>query len=723
MPETLLQTKLYIPPLRPNLVPRPRLIERLNQGLTSGCKLTLISAPAGFGKSTLLSAWVRQAELHRHVAWLSLDEGDNDLARFLTYFIVALQTVESDVGQGLLAALQSPGAVNVEIVLTALLNEITEFPHDVLFILDDYHVLESQPIDKAITFLIDHLPPKMHLVIAGRIDPSLPLSRLRAGCQITEIRVDDLRFTSDEAAALLNQVMGFDLSAQEIVALETRTEGWIAGLQLAALSMRGLKGSSEIIDFIDSFTGSNRYIQDYLVDEVLQQQPSVTKDFLLQTSILSRLSAPLCDAVTEKNDSQGILESLETANLFIVPLDNDRRWYRYHHLFADLLRQRLHQQQPDIVAELHIRASTWYEKNSLEVEALHHAAAANDFERAMRLVRGDGIPLHFRGEVIPVLNWLESLPKSLRDANPSLWVMYAGVLQAAGRFANIEEVFQAAEAALQDVEPDAYTQDLLGSIASMRALMLIEQRQTESVIPMTRRALDLLRPDNLAVRAVATWVLGYAYRMEGDRAAASQAFAEAITISQATKNIVVTIVATTGLGRMQAAENRLHQAAQTFQRARQLAGEHPLPLTAGTYLGLARIFYEWNDLDAAQYHGQQSIKLAQQIETSDIPIAGEVLLARLKLAQGNIAGAAAIVDRANQSIRQHNFIHRIPEVAAVQVLVLLQPGQSGSRRQSDTRARSSHQPDPGTPGPGRYIHRIGNVRFLARADGSQRLER
>ena len=339
-----------------------------------------------------------------------------------------------------------------------------------------------------------------------------------------------------------------------------------------------------------------------------------------------------------------------------------------------MLRQRLHQQQPDVVDELHVRASTWYEKNSLEVEALHHAAAANDFERAMRLVRGDGIPLHFRGKVIPVLNWLESLPKSLLDANPSLWVMYAGVLQAAGHFANIEEVFQAAEAALQEVEPDAYTQDLLGSIASMRALMLIELRQTESVIPMVRRALDLLRPSNMVVRAVATWVLGYAYRMKGDRAAASQAFAEAITISQATKNIVVTIVATTGLGRMQAADNRLHQAAQTFQRAQQLAGEHPLPLAAGTYLGLARIFYEWNDLDAAQYHGQQSIRLAQQIETSDIPIAGEVLLARLKFAQGDFAGAAADVDRANQSIRQHNFIHRIPEVAAIQVLVLLSQG-------------------------------------------------
>jgi LuxR family maltose regulon positive regulatory protein len=674
VPETLLQTKLYIPPLRPNLVPRPQLIERLNQGLQQDCKLTLVSAPAGFGKSTLLSAWVRQAELHRRVAWLSLDEGDNDLTRFLTYFIVALQTAESNVGQGLLAALQSPGAVNVEIVLTALLNEITEFPREVVFILDDYHVLESQPIDKAITFLIDHLPPQMHLVIAGRIDPSLPLSRLRAGCQMTEIRVDDLRFTSDEAEVLLNQVMDFELSAQEIAALETRTEGWIAGLQLAALSMRDLKGSTKIIDFINNFTGSNRYIQDYLVDEVLQQQPRVTNDFLLQTSILSRLSALLCDAVTENNNSQTILESLETANLFIVPLDNDRLWYRYHHLFADLLRQRLHQQQPDLVDELHIRASAWYENNDLEIEALRHAAAANDFERAARLVEGEGAPLYLRGEMMPILNWLESLPKSQLDDRPSLWVIYAGVLQAVGRFASLEEVFQAAEAALQKNETDAAARNPLGAIASLRATLLLSQHEIESGIAEARRALDLARPNSFVIRAAATWALGRGYRMRGDRVLAGQAFAEALEISQATKSTMLSLLAITGLGHIEAAENRLHQAAQTYQRALQLAGEYPQPVAADTYLGLARVFYEWNDLVAAQRQGEKGLQLARQKEMNDQPIAHEAFLARLKLAQGDVAGAAAIVERANQSIRQHNFIHRIPEVAAIQVLVLLRQG-------------------------------------------------
>ena len=347
MTTPLLATKLYIPPIRPELVSRPRLIERLDAGLHR--RLTLISAPAGFGKTTLLSEWIHRrgaVTAPLQVAWLSLDEGDNDPTCFLAYFVAALQTIEGDVGQGLLAALQSPGAVNVESVLTTLLNEIAGFPDNFALVLDDYHVIESQPVDNALTFLLDHLPPQMHLVIASRSDPSLPLSRLRAGGQMTEIRADDLRFTLDEVAAFLDKVMGLNLSAENVAALETRTEGWIAGLQLAALSMQGLKQSSDVTDFVNSFTGSDRYIQDYLADEVLQRRPKGTKDFLLKTSILNRLSGPLCDAVTKQKNSQAILEALEAANLFIVPLDNERRWYRYHHLFADLLRQRLRQSPP-----------------------------------------------------------------------------------------------------------------------------------------------------------------------------------------------------------------------------------------------------------------------------------------------------------------------------------------------------------------------------------------
>jgi LuxR family maltose regulon positive regulatory protein len=651
-------------------------------------KLTLLSAPAGFGKTTLVCAWAKQ--VGRPVAWLSLDEGDNDLPRFLTYFFAALQTIDSNIGKGLLAVLQSPGADNVEAVLTTLLNEIAEFPDDVVLILDDYHVIESQPIDKAITFLLEHLPSQMHLVIASRIDPSLPLSRLRAREQMTEIRADDLRFTPDEAAAFLNQVMDFDLDAQDIAALEVHTEGWIAGLQLAALSIKGLKRSSEIIDFINSFTGSNRYIQDYLADEVLQQQTRGTKDFLLQTSILNRLSAPLCDAVrfgitetpsssegtavTKQDNSQGILENLETANLFIVPLDNNRCWYRYHHLFADLLRQRLHQQQPDVVDELHIRASAWYEKNGLEIEAFQHAAAGNDIERAARLVEGEGMPLTFRGAAAPVLKWLESLPTPVLDARPSLWVEYASALNFSGQPTSAERKLQAAEASLGGAEQDDKTQDLVGHIAAIRAMMAVSQNQVETIIAQSRRALEYLHPDNLPVRTATTWTLGYAYQLQGDRAAASRAYTEVISISQASGDIISTLAATTGLGTLQESENQLFLAAESYRRGLLLFGDQPQPVACETYLSLARVLYEWNDLDAAQQHGQQSLQLARQVESIDTFAVCGAFLARLKLTQGDVAGAAALLAQADQFMRQHNFVDRMHEVAAVQVLTLLHQG-------------------------------------------------
>jgi LuxR family maltose regulon positive regulatory protein len=677
MATPLITTKLFTPTPGSNLVARVRLIEQLNAGLS--CRFALISAPAGFGKSTLLSAWAEQVS--SPVAWLSLDEGDNDLARFLTYFIAALQTLDSNIGAGLLAALQSPGAVNTDVVLTTLLNEITGFPDDVVLILDDYHVIETQSIDKAVTFLLDHLPPQMHLVIASRIDPSLPLSRLRARGQMTEIRVDNLRFTPEEAAAFLNQVMGFNLSAQDIAALEKHTEGWIAGLQLAALSLQGLKGSNAIIDFINSFTGNNRYIQDYLTDEVLQQRPIGTRDFLLQTSILNRLSAPLCNAVTGKLGSQVILESLETANLFLVPLDNERRWYRYHHLFADLLRQRLHQGQPDVVDELHIRASDWYEGNGLEIEAFHHAAAANDVERAEHLIEGGGLPLQFRGVVTSIMNWLASLPTTVLDTRPSLWVVHARMLLSAGLTIGVEEKLQAAESALADqaaqggVEPDDKTRDMVGRIAALRATLALSQHQADTIITQSRRALQYLHPDNLDYRSSVRWKLGYAHQLQGDRAAANRAYFEAESTSQASGNSYINILATSGLGEVQELENRLYLATETYQRVLQLFGDQPQPIASDAHLGLARIFYEWNDLDAAQQHGRQGLHLARQYESNvDRYISCEVFLARLKLTQGDVVEAVTILARADQSVRQHNFVLRVSEVAAAQVFTLLHQG-------------------------------------------------
>src|SRR5436305_2260255 len=391
----ILATKLYLPRLRPNVVSRPRLIERLNEGLHRN--LTLIAAPAGFGKTTLISQWVTSCD--RQVAWLSLDEGDSDPTRFLTYLVAALRTIAPTLGEGVLGALQSPQPPPPEAMLTALLNDLTTIRDHLVLVLDDYHVLDATAVDHALSFLLEHLPPQMHLIIATREDPQLPLARLRARGQLTELRATDLRFTPSEAAGFLNQGMGLNLSAEDITALETRTEGWIAGLQLAAISMQGHQDTTS---FIKSFTGSHHFVLDYLVEEVLQQQPESIQTFLLRTSILDRLCGSLCDAVllNPTVSGQATLESIEHANLFLVPLDNERRWYRYHQLFADLLRQRLHQRSASStgdevggVSELHRRASQWYEDNGLEIEAFHHAAAAHDIERAERLIEGEGMPL------------------------------------------------------------------------------------------------------------------------------------------------------------------------------------------------------------------------------------------------------------------------------------------------------------------------------------------
>src|SRR6266566_2764040 len=395
MSTPILATKLYIPRPRPNVVSRPRLLERLNEGLHR--KLTLIAAPAGFGKTTLVSEWVKGIE--RPAAWLSLDEGENDPTRFLTYMVAALQTIAPNIGEGVLGVLQSLQPPPPEAMLTALLNEITTLPDYFVLVLDDYHVLEAKPVDLALTYLVEHLPPPMHLVIATREDPQLPLARLRAGGHLTEVRVTDLRFTPSEAAAFLTQVMGLHLSAEDIAALERRTEGWIAGLHLAALS---LQGQPDATSFITSFTGSHHFVLDYLVAEVLGQQPARVQTFLLRTSILDRFCGPLCDAVVLEPSisGQATLEYLERANLFLVPLDNERRWYRYHQLFAELLRQRLQAtpvsptgDERTIIAELHVRASLWYEEHGLAMEAFQHAVAARDVERAARLMEGKGMSL------------------------------------------------------------------------------------------------------------------------------------------------------------------------------------------------------------------------------------------------------------------------------------------------------------------------------------------
>ncbi len=670
MATQILATKLYIPPPRPGVVSRPRLIERMNESLVMGCKLTLISASAGFGKTTLVSEWVAKSGLP--IAWLSLDEGDNDPIRFITYLIAATQKIQEGIGETLLAALQSHQPPSNETIITALLNEISAIPEKFLLILDDYHSIDSQLVDQSLNFIIEHQPPQMHLVIATREDPSLPLARLRVRGQLTELRAADLRFTPTEAAEFLNRMMGLNLSAENIAALEARTEGWIAGLQLAALSMQGHQDAAS---FIKSFTGSHRFVLDYLIEEVLGQQSEKIQAFLLRTSILDRMCGSLCDAVLldPAISGQEILEQLERANLFIVPLDNERRWYRYHHLFGELLRQRLGQNlTPEAIAQDNIRASKWHEVDGLMFEAFRHAAVANDVECASRLIGSKEMPLHLRDVAMAVLDWLASLPPTVLDAKPWLRVRSATLALMAGQTTGVEEKLQAAERALQNIEPDAVTRDLIGQVACARATLALTRYEPEAMIIQARRALEYLHPDNLAFRFTANWALATASILQGDRATAAQASMEGISISQKTGDVFSTILATTNLGMVQESENQLYLAAETYRSVLPLFGDHPQPNAAEVYLGLARICYEWNDLDAAEQHGEQSLQLAQQYDrVIDRFIISEVFLARLKLALGDVAGAATILAQAEQSVRQHNFVHRMPEIAVAQVQVLL----------------------------------------------------
>ena len=673
MPAPILATKLYIPLSRRNVVLRPRLVERLNEGLAAGSRLTLVSAPAGFGKTTLVGEWV--AGCGRPAAWLSLDDADSDPSRFLTYLIAALRTVAPGIGEGILTVLQSPQPPPPESILTALLNDVTTIPSDFVLVLDDYHVLDARPVDDALAFLVEHLPPQVHLVVATREDPALPLARLRARGQLTELRAADLRFTPSEAAEFLKQVMDLDLPADEIAALEARTEGWIAGLQLAAIS---LQGRDDAAGFIKSFTGSHHFVLDYLVEEVLQRQSKPVQTFLLRTSILDRLCGALCDAVMldASASSQETLQYLDRANLFIVPLDNERRWYRYHRLFADLLRQRRRQiaVASGGVNEDHLRASEWYEDHGLDIEAFEHAAAGHDVERAERLIEGRGMPLHFRGALVPILHWLESLPTTALDAKPSLWVTYAQVLLSSGQNTGIEPKLQAAERALDEAEPDDRTRDLVGRIASARAFLVSSPHQVETIIAQSRRALEYLHPDNLPFRTAAALNLGHAYVLLGDRSGARQALTEVTAISAASGNTIHEILGLIGLGFIQETDNQLGLAVETYRHAMDLAAGLPFPFVCEAHLGLARVHYQWNDLDAARQHGEQSLQLARQIANTDRPVAWEVLLARLALARGDADGAAAILAEADRDARQHDFVLQVPEIAAARVVTLLRQG-------------------------------------------------
>ncbi len=528
----VLITKLYIPPTRPRVVSRPRLIERLNEGLHR--KLTLLSAPAGFGKTTLVSEWI--VENDQPAAWLSLDEGDSDPERFLMYLIAALQTVAPEIGAGVTRVLALPRPPSTRSLLTALLNDISALPSPIVLVLDDYHLVDSEPVTEAIAFLIEHLPPQMHLVITTREDPPFPLPRLRAREQMTELRAADLRFTAGETAAFMSDVMGLDLSESDVATLETRTEGWIAGLQLAALSMRD---RDDLPGFIQAFAGDDRYIVDYLVEEVLQRQPPHLRQFLLQTSILHRLSGPLCDTVTGRDDSRKLLEALERGNLFVIPLDDKRQWYRYHRLFAEVLGAYLLDEHPDEVPLLHRRASEWFQQREMPTEAIYHAFAADDFALAADLVERSLPAMGRSRQEATLLVWMRALPAEVIRVRPVLSVHYAGILmQASGQLEGVEDLLRDAERWLDlkaGVPPppgqmvvgddDAFRR-LPGQIAIYRAGQALIRGDVDGTMRYAGQALDLLPEHDDFGRGAAAGLLGLAFWSSGDLEAGLRMYTE-----------------------------------------------------------------------------------------------------------------------------------------------------------------------------------------------------
>ena len=662
MPTPILATKLYIPPPRPKIVLRPRLIERLNEGLSSGRKLTIISASAGFGKTTLVSEWV--ASCGRPVAWLSLDEGDNDSTCFLIYFIAALQTIAPKIGAGMLAALQSHQPPPIESILTALINEINTLPENFILVLDDFHIIDSKPVDNALTFLLEHLPPQMHLVFATREDPPLPLARLRARGQLTELRAADLRFTTSEAAGFLNQGMGLNLSVENIAALEARTEGWIAGLQLAALSMQG---RSDAASFIKSFSGSHHFILDYLVEEVLQRQPEHVRNFLLQTAILDRLSSPLCDAVTGQEDGKGMLEALERGNLFVIPLDDQRQWYRYHHLFAEVLQAHLREAQPDRVSALHRRASEWYERNGLRPDAIRHALAAKDFELAAGLIELTG-PTTEDGSIQQAtwLGWVKRLPEELIRARPVLNVWYAYVLLGSGDLEAAESRFKDAERWLESADTMKVQQpapsvemvvvdkkqfkSLPATIAIGRAYIALALGNIPDTVRYASQVLELTEADPFR-HSQAYMLLGLTYWASGDLEAAERVFAEYTMKLRTAGNIPDAIDTSVVLADIRLALGHLHEAIHTLEQLLQFVMDQgePIPLVAADlHRELSKLHLEQGNLEAAAQHLQRSKELGEKAQSPVLRYRLCIDQARLKTAQGDLEGALALLDEAQR---------------------------------------------------------------------------
>ncbi len=676
------------------LVSRPRLSERLDRGTAS--KLMLVSAPAGFGKTTLLTEWLAAGPAapadERLAAWLSLDRGDNDPASFWAYVIAALRTAAPGIGESALALLRAPQPPPVEAVLTALLNDLAAIAGDIVLVLDDYHVIDVREVQDGMTFLLDHVPPGLHVVIASRADPALPLARLRARGELAEIRAAELRFTPDEAAAYLNEMMGLRLTTRDVTALESRTEGWIAALQLAALSMQG---RDDVAGFIAGFAGDHRYVVDYLAEEVLQRQTDRVQAFLLQTSILGRLSGPLCDAVTGQGGGKAMLAALDRGNLFLVPLDDRRRWYRYHHLFADVLQARLLDEQPGQVPELHRRASAWYEQNGERSLAIGHALAAADFGRAADLVELAIPALRPARQEAVVRRWLEELPDDVIGVRPVLSVTFAGALL------NTDEV-EGAEARLRDAErwldaaaafqeePPASPAGLVvadeeeyrrlpAAIEVYRAALALARGEPAGTVRHARRALDLSLEEDYLNRASAAGFLGLASWGSGDLEAGHRAYSACVDGLRRAGFIADILGCSIALADIRITQGRLGEAMRTYEQALQLAPEHAGPVLRGTadmHVGISEIHCERGDLRAATQHLAASQELGEHTGLPQHRYRRRVAMARVAQAEGDLAGALDLLNEAERCYVS-DFFPNVRPVPALRARVWIRQGRFG----------------------------------------------
>ena len=681
--DPLLETKLHVPKGARGLVPRQRLRERLSAG--PGSALTLISAPAGFGKTTLLTEWLAAVPGEGPAAgWLSLDEADNDPSLFWKYVVAALRSVAGkEVGVGALSLLESSQAP-IDAVLTALINDLFAVSDDVILVLDDYHVIEAPEVHDGVVFLLEHLPPRMHVVIASRADPPFSLARWRGVGGLTEIRAADLRFTPEESATYLDGAVGGVLTAQDVATLDQRTEGWIAALQLAALSMQG---RDDLRSFIAGFAGDDRYIVDYLVEEVLQRQSEDVRQFLLQSSILDRLSGPLCDAVTGQANGGATLVTLERANLFLVPLDDRRRWYRYHHLFADVLRAHLLDEQADNVAVLHDRASGWFERNGEPAEAIRHALAAGDFDRAANLAELAIRSMAQARQEATMRGWLKVLPAEVVRGRPVLTVGFAGALLLAGEFEGVEERLRDAERWLSMTESEARAagmavadeagfRSLPGTIEAYRAALALVGGDVQSTVTHARRALELSPAEDHLIRASAAGVLGLAYWASGDLEAGFEAYAECVEGLRRVGHIADIFGCSIALADIRRTQGRLRDAMRIYEQALE-ANEPDRPVVRGTadmYVGMSELYRERDDLETATELLGRSKELGEHLGMPQNRYRWLVAMARIREAEGDAGAAVELLDEAERAYVA-DFFPNVRPVAAMRARSHLLQGE------------------------------------------------